>query len=414
MNRSHQKKTSMKLFISAGESSGELLGSGLYKALKEKDKNLEAFGITGPSMKEAGIKELESIHFFNRMGFTNILTKLSDFLLFKKKILREIEIQSPNCAILIDNQEFHKHLAEELKLRGIPSILYVAPQAWAWRRKRAETLHKNYPLVLGLLPFESTFFQNHPVNYHFVGSDVFERTKAFQKKEFQKKIKRITFFPGSRWQEIKEILPSMLEIAKKLSPLSFKMTVHLKEDLIKKDLKPLLKQHDLFLDSHEMTLKDFRQKKTLLTVSQENSLKLMNQTDFALITSGTACLECAFIGTPLVVLYKTSFLNYSLAKKLIKVPYLSLPNLILEKECLKEFIQDLEADKIVQYLLGIFSDKEKLNETEEDFRLLKSFFPESPSQKAAELIMSFLENSLPSTPLKMKAQALQTQKEALL
>ena len=390
MNRSHQKKTSIKLFISAGESSGDLLGSGLYKALKEKNKKLEAFGITGPSMKEAGIKELESIQFFNRMGFTNIFTKLSDFLLFKKKILREIEIHSPNCAILIDNQEFHKHLAEELKLRGIPSVLYVAPQAWAWRKKRAETLHEYYPLVLGLLPFESIFFQNYPVNYHFVGSDVFERTKAFQKKEFQKEIKKITFFPGSRWQEIKEILPSMLEISKILSPLSFKMTVHLKKELIKKDLNSLFRQHGLFLDSHEMALKDLRQKKTLLSVSEENSLKLMRNSDFALITSGTACLECAFIGTPLVVLYKTGFLNYSLAKKLIKVPYLSLPNLILKKECLKEFVQDLEENRIVQYLLEIFNDKKKLSKIEKDFNLLKKFFSRKPLSKISRTHSEFL------------------------
>ena len=400
MSISPSKKNSLRIFISAGESSGDLLGSSLYEALKKKKENIEAYGITGPAMNESGVNELKSINFFNTMGFTSTLKNLSKFLLFKKKILRKIETLSPDCAILIDNQELHKHLSEDLKMRGIPTVLYVAPQVWAWRVKRAETLHEYYSLVLGLLPFEKKFFQDYPVNYHFVGSDVFERTKFYQKKIFKTRIKRIAFFPGSRLQEIKSILPSMLQIAKEMSSYSYHIVLHLKKKFKIQQFDQITKKAGLFFEFKEMSLKDITYKKNILKISHKKSLKLMSEVDFAFITSGTACLECAFIGTPLIVLYKTNFINYFIAKKFIKILYISLPNLILEKECLKEFIQDLDTKKITQYALKTIRNEKKLNEIKIDFQKLRKYFPENPSERAANLILKLLEKNPELSPPK--------------
>jgi len=174
-------KKPFRIFFSAGEDSGDILAANLFLKLKEKKTNIVGYGLTGQTMKKSGIRSLFDLENLKVMGFQEVLSKLPELKILEQRLLQKIDQDPPDLAILVDYQEFNQNLAEQIKLRGIPSVLYVAPQVWAWREKRAENLHKKVDLILGLLPFEKTFFEKYSVNYEFIGSDIFDRTEPYRK-----------------------------------------------------------------------------------------------------------------------------------------------------------------------------------------------------------------------------------------
>ena len=383
-----QQAKKYKIFLSAGEASGDLLASSLYQEMKKIHPKIEAYGITGPSMKISGIKETLSSEIFNVMGFSDILKKISYFKSVESNLIKYLEKAEPDLAILVDNQEFHQNLAEQLKLRGIPTILYVAPQVWAWRKSRALFLQNKYDLILGMLPFETDFFKNYDVKYKFIGSSIYERCSPFFKNELTISNERIiSFFPGSRLQELKNMIPIMLKVMTNLKSDNTKLILHIKKEFPFKDIKKKLGIYKFNEINNENKLST---ETGVINYTSENSLSLMQKSSFCVVTSGTASLECALVGTPLLVLYKTSSINYHLAKKLIKIPYISLPNLILKKSLIKEFIQKFDPIEVSNFIRNSLENQENLKNNLKEFIELRNSFPKNSSKKGAQIIFDFL------------------------
>ena len=343
------KRSSYKLIISAGEVSGDLLGAHLFQEIRLLVPEVEAWGMTGKKMQEAGVHSLYSIESLSVMGISAVLKKLPQIKRLMSDFLQKVDEIKPDLAIFIDSPAFHLRLSEKLRLRGIKTILYVAPQVWAWGQSRVYSLKSKVDHILGILPFETAFFSKYEVPYTYVGSPVYERISKTGVPILQKRKNIIGFFPGSRCEEFSYLFPIMLQVAKQLVRFGFSSVIHIAPNFKPEFVEVVLGRLGVSITEK---IKLCYRNKVIKSVCLDygSALSLMASVRFALVASGTACLECALLETPLAVIYKTSRLNYFLACLLIKTRYLSLPNLIANKKIVEEFIQYLEVDVILQHI----------------------------------------------------------------
>ena len=332
-----------KIFISAGEPSGDLLAAELVQQLWQQWTDAEIFGICGPHMRTAGIEAIYGIEDLSVMGFVEVLKHLPILKHLEFSLLEQIDRFQPDLAILVDYPGFHLRLGEALRQRGIYVIQYVAPQLWAWGEKRTQQLRRATDEVLGIIPFESKFFCDRDVNYHYVGTPQVDRAKLAQANRPLFKMSHqltIGFFPGSRPSEIRRLLPKILQIRSELRVINpnyrfaISMAPNLRGELFEEILGLPLGTSSYDGDN----LAVFEQGDTVLV--RGKSLDLMKSCDSALVTSGTATLECALTGTPMAVVYVMQPLTYLIAKRYVKLPYISLVNLVAEEALVREFIQD--------------------------------------------------------------------------
>jgi lipid-A-disaccharide synthase len=380
-------KKPFRIFFSAGEDSGDILAANLFLKLKEKKTNIVGYGLTGQTMKKSGIRSLFDLENLKVMGFQEVLSKLPELKILEQRLLQKIDQDPPDLAILVDYQEFNQNLAEQIKLRGIPSVLYVAPQVWAWREKRAENLHKKVDLILGLLPFEKTFFEKYSVNYEFIGSDIFDRTEPYRKNLKEKlNVKKIIFFPGSRLSEIKHMLPLMIEIIKHMNQETFQISIQIKDSVKEEELNNYLTPFGILLKKNCLELNE-NGKTTSISITRKDGILMMSHADFAVVTSGTASLECALLGTPLFILYKTSFINYTLVSNLLKTDHIALPNIVLKRRAFDEFLQKIDPKEIAKKLDEKLKNNKELEDLKDSLKELRSFFTPHASEKAASLLL---------------------------
>ncbi len=335
------------VFISVGEFSGDILAGQLVSELKSQISNLHLFGITGPSLQNLNVKSIATIDDFNVMGIWEVIKKLSHLKLLKQKILREIEANSPDLAILVDFPGFHLDLAAELKMRGIKVVQYIAPKVWAWGAGRVKKLREDFDLVLGILPFEEEFFLKNAVNYKYVGNPHLERLEGIQINKsalgFKDDEPVVAFLPGSRQSEIEGLKKYLIPYSLALRDLNPKIKI----------IVPIAHSLDF-----ERTTNSFREEGDIGQIQffKGSSLELMKIADLGVIASGTATLECGLLGTPLCVIYKLNYLSYLVAKKFIKIKYASLVNLILEEGVAPEFLQNIEIPDLVSFTNKILND----------------------------------------------------------
>ncbi len=345
-----------EIFISAGEPSGDLLGGELLEALKRQLPDFQAFGICGPKMRQAGAEALFGIEDLSVMGFVEVLKHLPDLKRLEFSLLNAIEARDVRCAILIDYPGFHLRLAESLKQRGIYVFQYVAPQLWAWGEKRTKTLRAVTDQVLGIMPFEEEFFRQRQVAYTYVGTPQVDRARGAQRDRLRYGLGEaatLGFFPGSRPGEIARLLPRMLEARQVLRTMrkdlqfSISMAPHLPVELFEKFLGESLGTPEIQDEGRSV----YRLGDTVFVRGE--SIHLMKSVDAALVTSGTATLECALVETPMAVAYVMASLSWQLAKRFVKLPHISLANLVAGKGVVPEFIQDFAAEALAAKLLEL-------------------------------------------------------------
>lgn len=352
-------KRGPRIFISAGEPSGDLLAAELLEALKHEFPNAEIFGICGPRMRAAGAEALFGIEELSVMGFVEVLKHLPYIKRLEFSLLEAIERREPDFAILVDYPGFHMRLGDSLKLRGIFVFQYVAPQLWAWGEGRTKKLKASTSEVLGIMPFEDGFFRERGVNYTYVGTPQVDRSRDADGRRERFGLPNgplIGFFPGSRRSEINRLLPRMLEIradlrasqpeAKFAISAAPSLPLHLFESMLGEKLPEASLEAD--------GLKVYRIGDTSLVQGQ--SIHLMKTCDAALVTSGTATLECALTGTPMAVAYVMQGLTYKLAKRFVKLPHISLVNLVADKGVVREFIQDFASKDAANELWNLAQD----------------------------------------------------------
>ncbi len=393
-------------FISAGEASGDLLGADLALALRDIMPRAIPFGITGPKMNSAGVKEIASIDQFSVMGFMEVVQKIPELRMLEQKILSDIEKQGPSFAILIDNAGFHLRLAEQLRMRGIRVIQYVAPKVWAWGEGRVEKIKRDFEMVLGILPFEKSFFNKHEVPYHYVGSPIKDRTeKVMVSREnlgLSKEKRIVACLPGSRYSEIARTLPILKAlkniVARKCEDVEFMAPI-----APNLTLKPMVAR--LGIDPDEYDASENRTPGFAIpsynvegiTFVQGMNLELMSAADVAIVTSGTATLECALVGTPMVVIYSMNDITYQIAMKKMKVQWASLVNLIADKELVHEYIQDFSNEVVADDVVSLLNDRARRDQVTNDFMDLRDQLKGSAARTAAELIAANMNQKRCST-----------------
>lgn len=382
------ERHSPAIFLGVGEFSGELLALDLVREMRRLNKDVRFFGVTGKHLQAAGVDSIAHYEALSVMGFGQVVAKLGDLRLFAQHLLAEIDRRRPQAAILVDYPGLHFYLAEQLALRRIPVIQYVAPKVWAWGKGRISKLRRDFSLVLGMLPFEIEFFAKHGVNYHYVGSPLRDRAdevintiaarSPLSRERFgvEKFSPLLGFLPGSRLEEIKYILPLLPQLHGRLKQMYPNIGWVLPiADSIDRDTiyKYLGKEHA-----------------SAITLVSGNSLELMRMADACVVASGTATLECALLQTPLLAVYRMNEINYHLARKLVKISWISLVNLVLNKGAIREFIQDFSCDEIAAEVRDLLESTSRRSALAQDYAELQQRLAGNAARTAAQKIMEFL------------------------
>lgn len=365
----------MKYYIIAGEASGDLHGSNLMKSLKKKDPNAEFRFWGGDLMKEQGgtlVKHYRDLAF---MGFLEVAMNLRTILNNIKICKDDIKANRPDVLILVDYPGFNLRIAKFAKELGIKVIYYISPQLWAWKEGRVEIIKKYVDEMMVILPFEEDFYKKHGVHSHFVGHpllDAISSLKEIKINDFKKEHglnekEIIALLPGSRKQEVEKMLEIMLSV------------------------RPHFKNYQFVIAGAPSLPKEFYQKyvdDNVHFVSNE-TYDLLRCSKAALVTSGTATLETALLNVPEVVCYRGSKISYAIAKRLVKnIKYISLVNLIMDREVVKELIQnDLNTKSLVEELNKVL-EVEKRTQLLKNYELLREKLGGSgASDHAADVIL---------------------------
>ncbi len=365
----------MKYYIIAGEASGDLHGSNLIKELLQLDTsaNIRCWG--GNLMQDAGATVVKHYKDLAFMGFVEVISNLHTIfknLAFCKKDILEFK---PDVLILIDYPGFNLRIAKWAKQQGLKVVYYISPQIWAWKENRIHGIKKSVDKMLVILPFEQAFYSkwNYEVNY--VGHplvDVIDKFQNTGKKLPETNKKIVALLPGSRKQEILIKLPIMLKAAKHFPDYRF---------IVAKAPGLPDEFYDQLLDPY---------KNVGAVVNQ--TYELLSSSSAAIVTSGTATLETALFQVPEVVCYKGNAISYQIAKRLIKIKYICLVNLIMDKEVVKELIQDsLTEENLVAELNKLLFDESKKQQIQEDYDALRNLLSTggNASKNAAGIIYEF-------------------------
>ncbi|HEX3660057.1 MAG TPA: lipid-A-disaccharide synthase [Acidobacteriaceae bacterium] len=337
-----------KIFLSAGEASGEHYGTLLIAALRQACPEAEFFGLGGRRMEALGFQPIVRAEDVAVMGITEVVRHMPRIYREYRRLRRSIAEQNPAVAVLIDFPDVNLSLARHLHRQGVPVIYFVSPQLWAWKKYRIRSVQRYVDRMLTIFPFEERFYHDHGVEAEFVGHPLAELApptigrEAFARQSGLDPAKTwIGMLPGSRGKEIRLNLPEMVRAAALLGdnaefliPLAPTLTGP-QRDHIRGVLAELLKQHSrpprmAFVDDARATLHHARA---------------------SIVASGTATVEAALIGNPFIVVYRISPVSYAIAKRVVDVPHVAMVNLIAGKRIVPELIQgDFTADQVVSHL----------------------------------------------------------------
>ena len=379
----------MKYYIIAGEASGDLHGSNLIKALREKDPHADIRCWGGDKMEAAGATLVRHYKDLAFMGFIEVLNNLGTILRNIRFCKEDITAYQPDVLILIDYPGFNLRIAKWAKQQGFKIIYYISPQVWAWKENRVKLIKQCVDKMLVILPFEKAFYQKWNYEVEYVGHPLVEVVEEYMNKEQERRNSElqtsnlklqtsniIALLPGSRKQEILKKLPIMLEVTKRFP--EYRFVVAKAPGLDEAFYSTLLAPY-----GNVSSVKD-------------QTYSLLMQAKAALVTSGTATLETALFGVPEVICYKGNALSYQIAKRLVNIKFIGLVNLIMDKEVMKELIQDdLTPGNLEKELDRLLNDPEKQRQVKEDYAALKTLLSQggNASANAAASIHTFLHAS---------------------
>ncbi|KPK96599.1 MAG: hypothetical protein AMJ95_13300 [Omnitrophica WOR_2 bacterium SM23_72] len=372
-----------QILLICGEASGDLNAAGLVREILKINPSLKVSAVGGEHLKEAQAQVFYDIKDLCVIGFFDVLKKLPLFLNLQKLILKKIKEERPDALILVDFSGFNLRLAKRVN-RSLPVLYYTSPQVWASRPGRVKTIKKYIDKMIVLFPFEEAFYKKYGVEAAFVGHPLLDGIKPTAEKEAFLRThalagskKTIALLPGSRMQEVKNILPVMLKAAliiqKGMGNVQF---IIAKSAQIPWSIYNRL-SHGLDLD--------------LITI-ENKTYDCLNAADFCLVASGTATLETALMERPLVVIYKMHLLNYFLYRGQVKLPYIGMVNIVAGKQIVPEFIQfNATPEKIAKETLNLLNNPARLQQMKDELALVESSLGEKgASLRAARLILDFL------------------------
>ena len=373
----------MQLMIVAGEPSGDLHASHVVQALKEQRSDIVFSGMGGDMMKSVGVSLDIHIQDSAVMGFADALAVLPKFLKKQAHLKQVIRENRPDALLLIDFAEFNTPLAKFSYSNGIPTIYYIPPKAWAWRPGRAKKLAKRTNVIASIFPFETEFYRKAGANAVFVGHPLVDSAKshismwkARKRINFKEHTTVIGLMPGSRRSEVQRILPIMLKASANISQLI-------------PDTEWILPIAPGISEGLIADCKEGIDGIPKIKIVYDDTYTAMRAATLMLITSGTATLEAACIGTPMVILYRTSWLNWRIINALTPLEHSGLPNLIAGKRIVPELLQtDLTSETLTEQALDLLKTPEKTIAQQEDLDAVhKQLGEPGAAERTAQLIL---------------------------
>ncbi len=345
-----KQKGSRLVLIVAGELSGDLHGARLAKALKQADRSITLLGVGGHNMKEAGVELIHGIAHLDVVGTLGIQQAMAVVRTYTA-VRHFLKTTPPDMVIFIDNPGLNLRLAKLAKSKGISIVYYVAPQVWAWHRSRVKLIARVVDHLLVILPFEEEFFRSAGVKCTFVGHPLLDDIEAHGpalKKAARKRFVLderalvIGILPGSREREVQSHLPLMLE---SLARVRETLTFH--------TLLPIA-----LSSTRERIEAMCRQSPVDVTCVDGQATDVMRSADLLLVASGTATLQAGFLGVPMVIVYRTSWVTYLLARWLVRIKWIGLVNIVMGRGVVPELIQhDATASRLAEQAHALLSDQ---------------------------------------------------------
>ena len=374
----------IKLFMVSGEESGDMHGSSLIEALKRRTGGaLTIGGMGGAMMIKAGLKGADSRN-ISVVGLTEVIEKFPKILKAFNSLKKELLSGSFDAVLLIDFPDFNLRLAREAKKTGLPVIYYISPQVWAWRKGRIKKIASLVDKMLVVFPFEEELYRKEAVDVEYVGHPLKDTAVCGLSPEEARRAlnlpaegKIVALLPGSRSSEVKRLLPVLLGAAKIISrELNSKVSFiipqasSIDDSVISKPLK------DSGVDA---------------TAVKNKPYESLRASDAAIVASGTATLETALIGTPMVILYKMSRLTYGVAKALVGVEFIGLPNIIAGKKIVEELIQnEATAQNAAKAAIEILRDFKKRNDIINGYKRVSERLGAGATDKAAAAVLKVI------------------------
>lgn len=360
-----------KYYIISGETSGDNHASRVLNEIKKIDLSAQFRGMGGDQSKAAGQHLIIHQKEMAIMGFVEILTSLRKISRNLRKVKKDIAHWQPDAVLLVDYPGFNFKIAKFAHNLSIPVHYYIAPKVWAWKESRIHQIKKYVNELYIILPFEKEYFSNHQIAAKYVGNPSKETVDEYLKTHQNNTgTKKISLLPGSRKQEINTALPIMLEAMKNFT-----------------DYELIVAQAPGFDDTfyHAFSPK--------LTLIKNDMYRLLAESSAALVTSGTATLETALMNVPQVVCYKMNALSYRIGKMIVKLKYISLVNLILDKSCVTELIQgDFNSKRVTEELQKLLYNQDTTNRIKTDYATLHQKIGSShPSKEVAQSITAAVE-----------------------
>ncbi|OED34305.1 lipid-A-disaccharide synthase [PVC group bacterium (ex Bugula neritina AB1)] len=361
------------VFIIAGEVSGDIYAAELIKKMKSEGKALRVLGFGGPKMEESGCEILHNMMPLATIGFTGVLKKPFVFFQLLAKLKFLLRDHKPDAVIFVDYGGFNLRAAKVAKTEGLKTIYYISPKIWAWNEARIFQIKRWVDKVLLIFPFEEDFYKKR--NYHqvvYVGNPLLDREdfSNVPLRSFPPVSKQIGLLPGSRAKEIERHLPEMLKSISSF-PEEYEFVVSAANDMCKDQIERIMAKQKVFLKV------------------QMSATDIMKESAAVIVASGTASLECACIGVPMIVIYKTSWINFFIAKILVNIKYVCLVNILSKKAVVPEFLQHrAKAGIIARATLRILRDQKIYDRVVKDMDEVKSQLKGGGvSQRAAEEIL---------------------------
>jgi lipid-A-disaccharide synthase len=345
----------LKIFISSGEPSGELYGALLVRELRQLLPPFEVFGLGGDELAAQGARLVAHVRDLAVVGLLEVVRHLPRLRRIFRRVLAEVDRERPDLAVLIDYAGFNLRLARKLHARGVPIVYYVSPQVWAWRQGRVRTIRETVRRMLVLFPFEPDFYARAGVPAAFVGHPLVDRLRPSGDRRagraalgFDPARPLVAVLPGSRRQEIRYNLPPLLGAVRRLMQ---------KRPDLQFALAAAPGLDPAWLQSQLSGLP--------VPVLRGRADALMAAADLALLASGTATVEAALVGTPMVVVYRVSPVSYALGKRFVNVPHYAMVNLIAGRRLVPELIQhELTPERVAEEALRLLESPDALREVE--------------------------------------------------
>lgn len=372
---------SRKIFIIAGEASGDSNGAELISNINNLDKNISYFGIGGSKLKEKNVDLIYDYSTVNYIGFSNVIKNLSKIKKILKDTVENVKKLNPDLIILIDFPGFNLKFAELVKkfYKG-KIIYYISPQIWAWHKSRIKKIKKYVDKMLVIFPFEVEFYKELDYKVEYVGHPMLKKVDNFlkeNKKERTSESLQICLLPGSRKEEIERIFPTLARVSEVIrKQFDAEISLIHPENISKHYYRHILKGRQC----------------NLIQNTEENHFKTLFNSDLVLTKFGTTTLELTLLNIPFISVYKAGAFNYAIAKSLADIKYVSMPNILTGKEIVKEFIQsDMTSEKIFKEAKRLLTDNEYREKIIKGFKEVRKIFEETPIKKsAAEIIIEEL------------------------